>query len=150
MLDPPVQLGAENIGENREMVKLFDGWGVTLNKDLVLDTSGIGSLFGLSEVVPLVSSYETHAIVRDMREVATAFPLSRTLETNAVDNVTVDTLLSTTSNSYATTNLSSAEIEIDPSRDKQGPLTLAAAGTIIVEGKRQRWRRGAGRRRYRQ
>ena len=44
------------------------------NKDLVLDMSGIGQIFGFSEVVPLVTSYESHAIVREMNGVATAFP----------------------------------------------------------------------------
>ncbi len=38
-------------------------------------------------------------------------------------------LFGTSANSYATTNLASAEIRIDPSKDKKGPFTLAAAGT---------------------
>lgn len=133
MLDPPVKLGQDDVSENPEMVKLLDSWGVTLNEDLVLDTSGIGRLFGLSEWVPLVTDYEYHAIVRDMREIATAFPLARTVETTSVDNITVENLFSTSANSYATTDLASAEIEIDEDNDKQGPLTLAVAGTITVD-----------------
>jgi ABC-type uncharacterized transport system involved in gliding motility auxiliary subunit len=113
---------------------LLESWGVVLNKDLVLDTSGIGSLFGLSEVVPLVSDYEFHAIVRDMREVATAFPLSRSLDTKSVDGVTVDKLFKTSANSFATTELASAQIRIDPKKNKQGPFTLAVAGTLTAKG----------------
>jgi len=129
MLDAPVKLGKEEVAENAALTKLLESWGVTLSKDLILDTSGIGQLFGLSEVVPLVSSYEYHAIVRDMREIATAFPLSRSLETKSADKVTVDKLFSTGGNSYATSNLSSAEIRLNPDKDKKGPFTLAAAGT---------------------
>ena len=129
MLDPPVKLGREEVGENAALAKMVESWGVTLNKDLVLDTSGVGQIFGLSEVVPLVSSYESHAIVRDLKEVATAFPLVRSLDTKSADKTTVEKLFATSGNSYATSNLSSAEIRIDPSKDKKGPLTLAAAGT---------------------
>ncbi|MCW5980292.1 MAG: GldG family protein [Bryobacteraceae bacterium] len=133
MLDPPLAVGKEDVRENAELAKLLESWGVTLNKNLVLDASGIGSLFGLSEAIPLVTDYESHAIVRDMRSIATAFPLTRSLETKTVDNVTVDKLFSTSPNSFATTNLSSAEIKLDPSKAKQGPFTIGAAGTVTVK-----------------
>lgn len=133
MLDPPVPFGEKPIDANTEMVKTLEGWGVTLNSDLVLDTSGIGSLFGLGPEVPLVTNYESHAIVRDMRDVATAFPLARSVETKSAEGVTVDKLFSTSSNSYATQNLGAAEIAIDPSKDKKGPFSLAVAGTMKVK-----------------
>ncbi len=129
MLDPPVKLGREEIGDNAGLGKLVESWGVTLGKDLVLDTSGIGQIFGLSAVVPLVSNYEFHSIVREMKGVATAFPLTRSLETKSGDKTTVDKLFATSANSFATANLSSAEIDINPGKDKKGPFTLAAAGT---------------------
>jgi len=133
MLDPPVRFGQQEINENPGLLKLLESWGVVANKDLVLDTSGIGSLFGLSEVVPLVSNYEFHAIVRDMREIATAFPLARSLETKSVDGATVDKLFSTSSNSYSTTELASAQIRLDPKKNKQGPFTLGVAGTVTAK-----------------
>ncbi|HXG34168.1 MAG TPA: GldG family protein [Bryobacteraceae bacterium] len=129
MLDPPLKLGKEEISENAALVKLVESWGVTLNKDLALDTSGIGQLFGLSEVVPLVANYEYHPIVREMKEIATAFPIARSLEVKSADKTTVEKLFSTSSNSYATTNLSSGQVTIDPKKDKKGPLVLGAAGT---------------------
>lgn len=128
-LDPPMQVGKETISDNPALIKLTGEWGVTPVKDLVLDTSGVGQLFGLSEVVPLVTTYESHIIVRDLKEVATAFPLARSIDTQSVTNFTVDKLLSTSPNSYATTNLTSAEIKINPGKDKKGPFTLAVAGT---------------------
>ncbi len=133
LIDPPIRFGQQEISENPALMKLLEGWGVVANKDLVLDTSGIGSLFGLSEVVPLVSNYEFHAIVRDMREIATAFPLARSLETKSVDGATVDKLFSTSSNSYSTTELGSAQIRLDPKKNKQGPFTLGVAGTLTAK-----------------
>src|SRR5207248_5969775 len=41
--------------------------------------------------------------------------------------------------SYATSNLSSAEIRIDPKKDKKGPLTLGAAGTVKSGAKEGRF-----------
>jgi ABC-type uncharacterized transport system involved in gliding motility auxiliary subunit len=135
LLDPPVSLGREETSPNEALAKMLQGWGVTLNKDIALDTSGIGQIFGLSEVVPLVTSYESHAIVRDMKEVATAFPLARTLDVKSGDKTTVEKLFSTSDNSYATSNLKSQEIRIDTKKDKKGPLTLAAAGTYSGKGR---------------
>ena len=73
--------------------------------------------------------FRSHAIVRELKEVATAFPMARTLDVKSVDKASPEKLLSTSANSYATTKLDSAEIRLDPKRDKKGPLTLAAAGS---------------------
>lgn len=129
MLDPPLKLGRSEISDNAALVKLLESWGVTLNKDLVLDTSGIGRIFGLGPEVPLVANYESHPIVREMKEIATAFPVARSLEVKSTDKTSPEKLFSTSSNSFATSNLSSPSIEINPARDKKGPLTLAAAST---------------------
>ena len=135
LLDPPTSLGREEISPNAALAKMLEGWGVTLHDDLALDTSGIGQIFGLNEVIPLVTSYESHAIVRDMKEVATAFPLVRTMDVKSADKSSVEKLFSTSENSYATTNLKSGEIRIDTKKDKKGPLTLAAAGTYSGKGR---------------
>lgn len=133
MVNPPLSLGRTQTSANLELSKLIATWGVVLNSDLVLDTSGIGQIFGLSEVVPLVTEYDTHPIVKPMSETATAFPLARSIEVGSADKVTVEKLFSTTKNSFATNNLSAAEIRMDPARDKRGPFTLAAAGTYKGE-----------------
>jgi len=129
LLDPPLKLGKSEISDNAALTKLLESWGVTLNKDLVLDTSGIGRIFGLGPEVPLVISYESHPIVREMKEIATAFPIARSVEVKSTDKTSPEKLFSTSSNSFATSNLSSPSIEINPARDKKGPLALAAAGT---------------------
>ncbi len=127
MLDPPLKFGKEDISDNAALLSVLAGWGVTMNKDLVLDTSGIGQIFGLGPEMPLVTSYESHPIVRDMKEAATAFPIVRSLDVKSVDKATAEKLFSTSANSVAATNLSSPAI--DPSSGKKGPFALAAAGT---------------------
>lgn len=129
LLDPPIKMARSEVSENAALLKLLEDLGVTVRKDLVLDTSGVGQIFGLSEVVPLVTSYESHVTVRDMREVATAYPLARSLESKATSIAQVEKLFSTSANSYATENLTSAEIRINPDKDKKGPHVLGMAGT---------------------
>ncbi len=115
--------------------------GSVANKDLALDTSGVGQIFGLSEVIPLVTTYESHPIVRQMTGVATGFPLSRTTrrEDRRADKWTPRNCLSTSENSYATTNLSANEIRDQSPKDKKGPLNLGAAASsgssrVVVVG----------------
>jgi ABC-type uncharacterized transport system involved in gliding motility auxiliary subunit len=129
LMDPALQLRGGTTDESSGIDGLLAGWGVTLNKDLALDTSGIGQIFGLGPEVPLVSDYESHAIVNQMKGVATAFPIARTMDIKNGDKTTVEKLFATGDNSYATTDLSSGSVRLDPKKDKKGPLTLAAAGT---------------------
>ena len=130
LLDPPLNLNAtDKTQDNAPLDTLLTGWGVTPDKDLALDTSGVGQIFGLGPEVPLVATYDSHPIVNQMKDVATAFPLARTLDVKNGDKTNVEKLFSTGDNSFATTNLSSNRVSIDPKKDKKGPLVLAAAGT---------------------
>ncbi len=129
MLDPPLSTGRQASGENAALVKLLDDWGVRVDKDLVLDVSGAGQLFGLGPETPLVMNYESQPIVREMKGSATVFPLARSLDTKTSAKTSVDKLFATSSDSFATSNLSSGEVRIDPRKDKKGPFTLAVAGT---------------------
>ncbi len=137
MLDPPLKIGKEDTQDSPGLNKLLESWGVTPEKDLALDLSGVGQIFGLSEVAPMVTSYESQPIVNDMKETATAFPLSRTLDVKSGGSA--QKLFSTSENSFATSNLSSAEIKIDPKTDKKGPLTLGAAGSVKTGPKEGRF-----------
>ena len=135
LLDPPLKMGRDETEDNLALTKLLEGWGVTVVKNLVLDTSGIGQLFGLGPEAPLVMNYESHPIVREMKEIATVFPLARSLDTKSADKVSDEKLFSSSGNSFATANLSSQEIRIDPKKDKKGPFALAAAGTYDSKGR---------------
>jgi ABC-type uncharacterized transport system involved in gliding motility auxiliary subunit len=128
MVDPPLKFAGNGVDENAALMSVLEGWGVTPDKDLVLDTSGVGQLFGLGPEFPLVTSYTSQAIVRDMKEVPTGFPLARSLDVKNGNKTSVEKLFETTDNSFATSNLASAEIR-ETKNDKHGPLTLGAAGT---------------------
>ena len=103
-----------------------------MNKDLALDTSGIGQVFGVGPEVPLVANYESHPIVREMKEVATAYPLARTLDVKNGDKTTVEKLFSTGANSWATSDLKSGAIKIDPrSETKRARSQWGTARTLV-------------------
>jgi gliding motility-associatede transport system auxiliary component len=129
MLDPPLKLGQRQVGDNQALSNLLEGWGVTLDKNLLLDESAASQLLGGGPEAPVIMQYDSHPIVNDLTNISTAFPLSRSLETKNTDKTTISKLFSTSADSFATDKLASAEIRIDPNKDKHGPFTLAVAGT---------------------
>jgi ABC-type uncharacterized transport system involved in gliding motility auxiliary subunit len=74
LLGPPLKMGRLEIADNDALADLLQSWGVTLNKDLILDQNPIGQLAGFGPQVALVTSYDRHAIVNDMKGSATGFP----------------------------------------------------------------------------
>jgi ABC-type uncharacterized transport system involved in gliding motility auxiliary subunit len=129
MLDPPLKLGRKQIGDNQALSDLLASWGVTADKDLLLDESAASQLLGGGPEAPVILQYDSHPIVNDLTNVSTAFPLSRSLETKNTDKTTITKLFSTSADSFATSDLASSEIRINPAKDKHGPFTLAVAGT---------------------
>jgi ABC-type uncharacterized transport system involved in gliding motility auxiliary subunit len=130
MLDPPLKGMSEDIAENPELIKVLSGWGVTPTPDIVLDVSGAGRYFRMGPEIPLVASYESQPIVRDLKETASAMPLSRPLEVKPTEGkATTEKLFSSMDKSYAK-NVSSikGEIAIDTEKDKHGPFVLGVAG----------------------
>jgi ABC-type uncharacterized transport system involved in gliding motility auxiliary subunit len=129
LLDTVVRLGrSEPPSENEALLKLLSDWGVTVNKDLVLDFSGLGQIFNLGPEVPLVLRYESHPITQPLAQVPTVFPLARSLDTKATDKTSISKLVATTEASIGTDSVP-ADGRIDPRKGKKGPLTLAVAGT---------------------
>ena len=128
MLDPPLKIGRTDIAENTALTTMLEGWGVTMDKDLVLDLNPVGQIMGLGPQVPLVTTYESHPIVNDLKGTATGFPIVRSLEVKKGDKTTVDKLFTSSASSFGTMNLSSPEVSPNEKTDKKGPLTLAAAG----------------------
>jgi len=129
MLDPPIQFGTSPVGENDALTSLLQSWGVTLNKDMILDLNPVGQLAGLGPQVALVTTYTTQPIVAQMRGSAVGFPLSRSMDIKNSDKTTVEKLFDSSSSSLATGNLNSPEVSVADPRNRKGPLTIAAAGT---------------------
>jgi ABC-type uncharacterized transport system involved in gliding motility auxiliary subunit len=129
MLDPPLKMGRSEIADNDALAVVLQGWGVTLDKDLILDLNPIGQLAGLGPQVALVTVYNTHAIVNEMKGSATGFPLSRSLDVKSGGKTTVEKLFSSSDTSLATSKLDSPNIDPNDSKNRKGPLTIAAAGS---------------------
>ena len=133
LLDAPLKTGRLEIADNDALAEVFQGWGVTVHKDLILDLNPIGQIVGLGPQVALVSSYASQPIVNEMKGMATGFPLSRSLEIRNTDKTTVEKLFDSSGTSLATTDLSSSAVSVNDPKNKKGPLTIAAAGTYRTD-----------------
>src|SRR5207247_939603 len=129
LLDPPLKMGRSEIAYNDALASLLQNWGVTLQKDLILDLNPIGQLAGLGPQVALVTHYDRHAIVNDLKGSATGFPLVRSMEVKSTDKTTVEKLFDSSESSLATTKLNSPEVNPHDPKNKKGPLTIAVAGS---------------------
>jgi ABC-type uncharacterized transport system involved in gliding motility auxiliary subunit len=129
MLDPPIQFGRSQIAANDALTNLLASWGVTLDKDMILDLNPVGQLAGLGPQVALVTTYSSQPIVSGMRGSAVGFPLSRSMEIKNAGKTSVEKLFDSSSSSLATSNLSSPEVTVADPNNRKGPLTIAAAGT---------------------
>ena len=129
MLDPPLEMGKTNIASNEGLSKVLVSWGVTLDKDLVLDLSGQGGLYGLGPDVALTDQYGSHPIVKEMKGTGVAFPIVRSLAAASGASASAETIVSTSQSSVATTQLSGRGIKIDPSKGEKKSYPVAAAGS---------------------
>ena len=129
MLDPPLKIGRSDIADNDALTNLLQTWGVSLDKNLILDLNPIGQLAGLGPQVALVTRYESQPIVSGLKGSATGFPLSRSMEVKNGDKTSVQKLFDSSDTSLATNNLSSPRVDPNDPKNRKGPMTIAAAGT---------------------
>lgn len=132
MLDPPLKMGRSEIADNDALTSVLKDWGVTVDKDLILDMNPIGQLAGLGPQVALVTSYDSHPIVSEMKGTATGFPLSRSVDLKKGAKTDVLKLFSSSDSSLATEKLNSPEVNPNDPKNKKGPLTIGAAGTYTT------------------
>jgi len=131
LIDPAIDFGKGDTNSGSPALgKLLEGYGVTLDNDLVIDASGIGQFFGFNEASPIVQKYESHPITSPMAGTISVFPITRSMEVKAP----AQKLFEASGNSYATTKLT-PPISIDPAKDKKGPFALGAAGTAGSKGR---------------
>jgi ABC-type uncharacterized transport system involved in gliding motility auxiliary subunit len=128
LLDPPLKIGKAT-ADNDALDNVLQGWGVSVEKDLVLDLSPVGQLLGVGPQIALVSTYDSHPIVNELKGTATGFPLARSLTVKSTDKSTAEKLFESSDSSFATTKLNSANVNPSDPSNKRGPLTIAAAGS---------------------
>ena len=76
-----------------------------------------------------MTTYDSHAIVDDLKGTATGFPLSRSLTVRDTDKTAVQKLFDSSESSLATSALDAPTVKTNDPKNKKGPLTIAAAGT---------------------
>jgi len=124
LLDPGVYSGLEGIAAS---------WSVVLGDDFVVDASGIGSLFGVSYAMPIISTYGNHPITKDLR-VMSFYPLARSVSLSKQSKAGIQgtELAKTSPQSWAERDLTPLKAKakpprFDPKTDKKGPISLAVA-----------------------
>jgi ABC-type uncharacterized transport system involved in gliding motility auxiliary subunit len=129
MLDTPMRLGREEgASENPELAAVLAGWGITLNKDLVLYPSDVGGMLGLGPEYSVVTQFESHAITRPLRS-PVAFPYPRSMDAKSAGKATVEKLIATPEDSISINSIGPGGA-VDPKKGKKGPHTIAAAATL--------------------
>ncbi len=127
LLDPPLDFRGEHIAENTPLTNLLESWGVTLDKDLVLENTALTAIYGPEN--PPINHYDDQPIVNDLKGSYVIMPLARSLEVKNAGKSTVSKLFSTSDAAVATTELSSGRVRMDDPKNKKGPFVLGAAGT---------------------
>ena len=114
-----------------KLVSLLGEFSADVHNTLVVDTSGIGRLFGTDELMPLVVQYESHPITKDLTNVATLFPFASAVKSSGKGMPGSDfkPIAKTSDKSWATTDVHAKQISFKKGEDEQGPLALAGAGT---------------------
>ena len=125
LLDPDLDAGME---------ELLEKWKIGVEDDIVVDSSGLGQLFGMGPAAPLVTSYESHPITEDLENTMTFFPEARSLKTVDHENSSFSSreLLRTSERSWGEKNLVDGAAEFDPGVDIEGPVVLGVVSTLSV------------------
>jgi len=116
------------------LVALLKEWNLEAGKDVVVDVSGMGQLFGYSELAPLAIDYPYHPITKDFR-LPVLFGGARSVEAGkgSVEGVTAQNLVQTSKESWAETDLTlKGAIKFDEGKDRKGPISIAAVATVRV------------------
>lgn len=126
LLDPEPSPGFEDLMKDR---------GVDVGKNVVVDVSGVGRLFGTGPEIPLVTSYPSHRITDKFRAM-TFFPLTRSVmpASSVPTGFRVEKLLETNPQSWAETGDLKGEIQFDQGKDIQGPVSIGVAVTKEKSG----------------
>jgi len=118
------------------MVKYLAKYGIALGNDIVVEPSPIGQLFGVGPEVPIVTRYEPHPITKDMANVMTGFPVTRSVSPGKEPppkGMRATVLAKTSPDSWGETDLAGLR-RGQPARrdaaDTQGPVPVLTAVTI--------------------
>ena len=118
LLSPNTDLGID---------ALLTAWGIELDNRLVVDGSGAATEMGFGPAVAIVNEYGEHPITASFGNGITIFPESRPLKIQPKSAIESATLVTTSQQTWAESDLSSEEITFDSAQDLPGGLNVAIA-----------------------
>jgi ABC-type uncharacterized transport system involved in gliding motility auxiliary subunit len=126
MLDPETVPG---------LVTFVKRYGIEVGNDVVIETNPLGRLVGGDYLMPVVMTYERHAITKELGNVMTMFPVVRSVQVakELPQGITAQGLATTSTESWAETDLKAlheGHTAFDPDSDRRGPISIAAVATI--------------------
>ncbi len=121
MLDPE---------HNDDMATFLEHYHVTLGKDMVIDASGVGQLFGAGPGMPLVTHYDQKNPITKGFNIMTFYPYACSLTPMSdKGGYKMTELLKTSKQSWAETNYASGSVAFNEGQDRRGPIDIG----LIVE-----------------
>lgn len=131
MLDPEAPDG---------YVSFLKEWGFKIGKDVVVDASGIGQLFGAGPTIPIVSKYENHTLTKDFH-VMTFYPEARSVSRadETPSGLVFNAIAKTSPRSWAETSpITGGRIAYDDGQDTKGPITILAVAEKDADNPKRR------------
>ena len=129
LIDPPEKAGTAPL---TTLTGLLKSWALEVGNDIVVDTSGVGQLMGMNEVMPVAVRYPSHPIVSRFR-VITAYPFARSVRAASAgaEGRSAQTFIESSPQSWAETSLADLfagkPVGFNEGQDSQGPVSLGAA-----------------------
>ncbi len=113
------------------LIGLLEQFGANVANNVVVDTSGLGRMFGTDELMPLVVQYTDHLVTKDLTNIATLFPFANAIQNSdkGMPGASFQLIANTTPNSWATKQVRAQQISFRRGEDIEGPLALLGAGT---------------------
>ncbi len=110
-------------------------YGIEVGNDVVIETNPLGRLVGGDYLMPVVMTYERHAITKELGNVMTMFPVVRSVQVakELTPGITAQELAKTSPESWAETDLKALQegrTAFDADSDRRGPISIAAVATI--------------------
>ena len=103
LIDPPDRAESP---DPTNLLALIKDWAIEVNRNIVVDVSGMGQLFGTGASVPVAAKYDAHPIT-DRFRLITAYPLARSVGaiTAGVNGHFATNLVETSQNSWAESDI---------------------------------------------
>jgi len=121
-----------------DLVAFVKRYGIEVGNDVVIETNPLGRLIGGDYLMPVVMTYEPHAITKELGNVMTMFPVVRSVQVakELPPGITAQGLAMTSTESWAETDLKAmheGHVAFDPDSDRRGPISIAVVATINTD-----------------